>query len=156
MIKRCLCATWWTLIVYHIALTDPASAGGVSSGPLSVDGVRDKLKGARIITIQDYDKINPLDQRGWAEVNAPINDYDRNYPKRLESYLGVKILKVSSDQLIAQMGKVDEEKAQKVAATWISDATEVKVVKKEDLVRNAMLYLRPDQEISVVWFCHFV
>ena len=141
MIKRCFHATWLTLIVYQIALPDPAFAGGVSSGPLSVEEVRDKLKGAKIITVQDYDKINPLDQRGWSEVNAPINDYDRNYPKRLKEFLGVEIVKVKSDELIAQMGKVHEEKAQTVAATWISDATEVRVVKKKDLVRNARLYL---------------
>jgi len=141
MIKRRPGATWLALIVCHIVLPGSALADDVCCGPLSAEKVRDKLKGAKIITIQDYDKINPLDQRGWGEVNAPMNDYDRDYPKRLESYLGVTIQKVKSDELIAEMKKVDEEKAQKVAATWISDAAEVKVVKKDDLVRNARLYL---------------
>ena len=141
MIKRCLDATWLTLIVYQIALLHPALAGGVSSGPLSAEEVRDKLKGAKIVTVQDYEKINPLDQRGWSEVNAPMNDYDRDYPKRLKSYLGVEIVKVSSDELLVEMGKVDDQKAQEVAGTWMSDATEVKVVKRNDLIRNARLYL---------------
>lgn len=43
-----------------------------------------KLKGSKLLTVQDYDKINPLDQGGWEEVNAPIKDYDREYPKRLK------------------------------------------------------------------------
>jgi len=46
------------------------------------------------------------------------------------------------------MRKVDREKAEKVADTWISDATELKVVKKNDLVRNARLYLSLKELIS--------
>jgi len=132
MMKRCLYATWLTLIVQYIALLNPASAGGAPSGPLSAEEVRDKLKGAKIVTVQDYDKINPLDQWGWGEVNAPIKDYDRNYPTRLKEFLGVEIVKVKSDELIAEMQKVDQEKAEKLAGTWISDATKVKIVKKKD------------------------
>ena len=139
--EQYLYAAWLTLIAWHIALLDPACAGTVSSRPLSVEEARHKLKGAKIITVQDYDKINPLDQRGWAEVNAPMKDYDRNYPKRLKNYLGVEIVKVASRELIVEMGKVDELKAQKLADTWMSDARKVEVVKKKDLVRNARLCL---------------
>lgn len=143
MMKRWLEATWLTVVLCHTFLLYPAFAGGASSGPLPAEEVRDKLKGAKLLTIQDYkyEKVNPLDQHGWGEVNAPVKDYDRNYPKRLKDYLGIEIVKVGPDELLAEVAKVDEKKTQEVAGTWMSDATDIKVVKRKDLVRNAKLYL---------------
>ena len=141
MIKRHLGATWLTLVLCHTFLLYPAFAGGASSGPLPPEKVRDKLQGAKLVTVQDYEKINPLDQHGWGEVNAPMKDYDRNYPKRLKDYLGIEIIKVGSIELLAEMAKADDQKAQDLAGAWMSGATEVKVVKRKDLVRNAKLYL---------------
>ncbi|MEA3366675.1 MAG: hypothetical protein U9R68_01025, partial [Planctomycetota bacterium] len=78
MIKRRLGATWLTLVLCHTFLLYPAFASGASSGPLPPEKVRDKLQGVKLVTVQDYEKINPLDQHGWGEVNAPMKDYDRN------------------------------------------------------------------------------
>lgn len=145
MTKRRLYATCLTAIACHIALLICAGCAPRCGSPqtLSAEEVRDKLKATKIIAIQDYDKVNVLDQWGWPGVrNASIKtDYDRNYPKRLKKYLGVEIVTVSSDELNAEMKKVNKEEAQKVADMWISDATEVKIVKKKDVVRNARLYL---------------
>ena len=78
--------------------------------------VLEKLKGTKLLTVQDYDKINPLDQGGWAEVTAPIKDYDRNYPGRLKEYLGVDIVIANSTELNQEIGKVEEEKAEEIAS----------------------------------------
>ncbi len=109
--------------------------------PLSEQEVRNKLKGAKIISIQDYDKINLVDQFGHKPTNEPVNDYDRNFPKRLKQYLGIEIVIVRSDELIKEMKRVKEKDAEKIANVWINDATEVKTVTKKDIVRNARLYL---------------
>lgn len=100
-----------------------------------------KMKNAKLLTIQDYDKINPLDQKQWAEVNAPINEYDLNYPKRLKKYLGTDIVIARSKELNQQMATVKEKQAQKIAHMWIDEAKEVRNVKHHDIVRAAKLYI---------------
>jgi len=142
MIGRRFETTWPALALGLTFILYPALAGCAASRPLSAEEVRETLQGSKIITIQDYkyEKVNPLDHRGWSEVSAPVKDYDRNYPKRLKDYLGIEIVKVGPDELASQMEKVDEQKAQKVADTWMADATAVEVVKKRDLLRNAKLY----------------
>ncbi len=104
--------------------------------------VVEKLKSARIISIQDYDKINAIDQEGMAGVwgNSPVNDYDRAYPKRLKEYLGVTLILVRSDELLAEMAKVADADAERLADLWIREATELKNVKRSDVIRPAYLY----------------
>lgn len=153
MMKRCFCPTWLTVIACQIALLNCVSAGAeaASPEPLSAEKTREKLKGAKIIIIQDYDKINPLDQMGWPEVNAPIKDYDRKYPSLLKEYLGIELVKVTSGELISEIGKVDEEKARELAEKWIADAKEVKYdnkVSKELIVTNAKLYFSLKEFLS--------
>jgi len=144
MMKRYFCPTWLIVIACQIALLNGPSAGAEpgSPKPLSAAETREKLKGATIVCIQDYDKVNPLDQRGWSEVNAPIREYDRKYPTLLKEYLGIEIRTVTSGELIAEIGKVDEEKAKTLAEKWIADAKEVRYdrkVSKELIVTNAKL-----------------
>jgi len=141
MRERGVGAAWLALVVCQAVWLPPALAAEAASGPVSAEEVREALRGATIITIQDYEKINPLDQHGWEELNAPMKDYDRNYPKRLKDSLGIEIVKVGSDELLTQMDKADDRKAQKIADAWIADATKVQMVKRKDLVRNARLYL---------------
>lgn len=104
--------------------------------------VVDKLKGTRIISIQDHDKINGIDQEGMAGVwgDSPVKEYDRNYRQRLTEYLGVTTILVRSNELLAEMAKVADEDAERLADLWIDEATEIKNVKRKDIVRPAYLY----------------
>lgn len=104
--------------------------------------VVDKLKTTRLVSIQDYDKINAIDQEGMAGVwgDSPVKEYDRNYRKRLKEYLGVEVILVRSDELLAEMAKVADKDAERLADLWISEATEIKNVKRSDVVRPAYLY----------------
>jgi len=102
----------------------------------------EKLRKSKLLTVQDYHKINPLDQGGWPEVNAPIRDYDRNYPDRLKEYLGIDLLIANSKELNQEIGKVEEKEAEKVADMWISEAKEVRRgVTRKDVIRAAKLYV---------------
>lgn len=123
------------------------SAGKVVSAAESPDSakVRDvleRLKGTRIISIQDYDKINAIDQEGMAGVwgDSPVNDYDRGYRPRLKEFLGIELILVRSDELLAEMAKVADGDAERLADLWIREATEIKNVKRSDIVRPAYLY----------------
>ena len=111
--------------------------------PLNSKETLARLKGKRIIAVQDYpyDKTNPLDQFGWPEVDKPTTEYDRNYPKRLKKYLDIELIKVDFPELDATMKSIDRKKAKKVADKWVADATRVENVSNELLVRNAILYL---------------
>ena len=104
--------------------------------------VLERLKGTRIISIQDYDKINAIDQEGMAGVwgDSPVNEYDRSYSDRLKEYLGVELILVRSEELLAEMAKVADEDAGRLADLWIREATEIKNVKRKDILRPAYLY----------------
>ena len=104
--------------------------------------VVDKLKTTRLVSIQDYDKINAIDQEGMAGVwgDSPVNEYDQNYRQRLKDYLGIEVILVRSDELLAEMAKVADEDAERLADLWIREATEIKNVKRSDITRPAYLY----------------
>lgn len=104
--------------------------------------VLDQLKTTRILSIQDYDKINAIDQEGMAGVwgDSPVNEYDRNYRQRLREYLGVELILIRSDELLAEMAKVPAEEAERLADGWIREATEIKNVRRQDIIRPAFLY----------------
>jgi len=107
--------------------------------------VLEKMKGAKFINIQDYDKINPIDQGGWTEVNAPMKDYDRQYPARLKKYLGIEMIIVRSKELIQEMEKREQEEVEKLAEKWRNEAKEVRRglrgVTDKDVLRPARLCL---------------
>jgi hypothetical protein len=128
------------VLIVHVAGSvvlgaDPADRGKARQ-------VVEKLKTMRIVSIQDCDKINAIDQEGMAGVwgNSPVNEYDRNYPQRLNEYLGVSLIIVRSDELLAEMAKVAKEDAQRLADLWIREATEMRYVKRSDVIRPAYLY----------------
>ena len=104
--------------------------------------VVDSLKTTRLISIQDHDKINAIDQEGMAGVwgDSPVNEYDRDYRQRLKESLGVTVILVRSDELLAEMAKIDDQDAERLADLWIGEATEIKNVKRKDIVRPAYLY----------------
>ena len=138
--------TAYCAVMASIAVLFPVAGPGASRGESPQQAkareVVEKLKQTRIISIQDYDKINAIDQEGMAGVwgNSPVNEYDRNYVPRLKEYLGVTLILVRSDELLAEMAKVAKEDAERLADLWISEATEVKYVKRSDVVRPAYLY----------------
>jgi len=92
--------------------------------------VAEKLETIKVISIQDYGKINAIDQEGMAGVwgNSPVNEYDRNYRQRLREYLGISVILVRSKELLSEMDKVADEDAERLADLWIREATEVKNV----------------------------
>ncbi len=109
----------------------------------------DKLSTSKLLTIQDYDKINPLDRKGWAEVDAPMKEYDLKYCKILQDSLGLDIEIINSNKLGQEITKVDESEAEKIADIWIAEAREVKGgVTRKDIIRAAKLYLALKQLID--------
>ena len=118
------------------------SSKGDSSAEAKVLQVVDKLKGAKIISIQDCDKINAIDQEGMRGVwgNSPVNQYDRGYSGRLREYLGIELIIVRSDELLKEMTEVDKGKRERLADLWIREATEMKNVTRKDVLRPAKLH----------------
>ena len=129
-----------------VALADLACGGmpeGGSGEKARLLEVVKRLKGAKVISVQDLDKINGIDQEGMSGVwgRPKMRDYDRNYPARLKQYLGVDLILVRSKELLEVMAKVRDKDAEELADLWIKDATEVKKVKRKDIVRAARLCL---------------
>jgi hypothetical protein len=100
------------------------------------------LDGVKIISIQDVDKFNAIDQEGMSGVwgNSPVKEYDRDYPKRLKESLGIELVVVRSGELLEEMGKVEEKAIEEMADKWIREATEMKNVKRNDILRSARMY----------------
>jgi len=106
------------------------------------DQVLAKLRQSRILSIQDYGKVNPLDIGGWPEVNAPMGDYDREYPGRLKEYLGIDLLIAHSEELNQEIARVKGKEAQEIADVWMDEAEEVRGgVQRGDVIRAAKLYV---------------
>lgn len=90
----------WGLVLAVMAIgcvVAPKGSRAESPQRVKARKVVEKLKGTRIISIQDYDKMNAIDQEGMAGVwgDSPVNEYDRNYRKRLTEYLGITVIKKS-------------------------------------------------------------
>jgi len=103
----------------------------------------DRLKGSRLLTIQDYRYVQPIDGRGsWTKLRSgdELSDYDRNYFPRLKESLGVEAAVVSSVELVEAVEHVEPERAERTAASWISDAKGVVGVTKDDVLQSAALY----------------
>lgn len=142
-----MCSRMHLCVVAASVLAFWHSAGTMVSAAESPDSAKahdvlERLKGTRIISIQDYVKINAIDQEGMAGVwgDSPVNDYDRGYRPRLKEYLGIELILVRSDELLAEMAKVADGDAERLADLWIREATEIKNVKRSDIVRPAYLY----------------
>jgi hypothetical protein len=135
-------------LALSVALAVPAGfhRAGEARGDVAVtvkpaDAIK-KLNGEKIISIQDVDKINAIDQEGMKGVwgNSPVNDYDRSYPKRLKESLGIELVIVRSGELLEEMGKVEEPAMESLADTWIRESTGLKNVTRSDVVRSTRLY----------------
>ncbi len=141
----CRSQSLWVVLASAIAVACAANPDLSRAESPPTDKARevvDRLKTLRLITIQDHDKINGIDQEGMAGVwgDSPIKEYDRNYRQRLKQYLGITVIVVRSDELLSEMAKVRDEDAQRLADLWIREATEIKNVKRKDIVRPACLY----------------
>jgi len=130
-------------VVSWVGLGGPVAARGDSPEKVKAREVVEKLKNARLLSIQDYDKINAIDQEGMAGVwgNSPVNEYDRAYRKHLKEYLGIDLILIRSPELLGEMKKVDPKVQESLADLWIREATEMKKVKRKDVVRSARLCL---------------
>ena len=103
--------------------------------------ILEKMRGSRILSVQDYDRIQPIDRGGWAQVDASMTDYDKAYPEKLREFLGVELVIVRSEELVREIETVKREEAERVADMWMEEAAEVKNVTREDVVRSAELYV---------------
>ena len=132
----------WADLALVASLVLPGSSMGDTPVKVEPAEVIKRLQGAKIVSIQDVDKINAIDQEGMRGVwgNSPVNEYDRNYPKRLKESLGIELIIVRSGELLEEMGKVEEPALEKLADTWIREATGMKNVTRSDVVRSARLY----------------
>ena len=130
-------------LVLSFALGGPAVSGGASPAAGKARQVVEKLKRTKILSIQDYDKINAIDQEGMAGVwgHSPVKEYDRNYRGRLKQSLGVELILIRSPELLEAMGKVNADVQEQLADLWISEATEMKNVTRKDVLRSARLCL---------------
>jgi len=98
--------------------------------------VVERLRNARLLTVQDSEVIRG-DHMG---IYQRPGDYAyRDYPQKLEEYLGIDIQVVNSGEL--EYRYVNDKKAEEMASLWINDAQEMRNgVKKEDVIRAAKLY----------------
>jgi len=132
-------------LVTAVLASGLVSAASAADAPQLAEpgAVAQRLKTARILSIQDYDKINAIDQEGMAGVwgNSPVKPYDREYPGRLKEYLGITLTLVRSGELLEELGKVSPDSRDKLADLWIREATEMKNVARPDVVRSAGLCL---------------
>jgi hypothetical protein len=119
-----------------------AAASGPTPPKAKAAEVLKRLQGVKIISIQDVDKINAIDQEGMRGVwgNSPVNDYDRGYPRRLKETLGVELIILRSGELLEEMAKVEDADCEKMAGVWVREATEMRKVRRSDVVRSARLY----------------
>ncbi len=142
MIASLVGRTWWLGLAVAVLLRSACGAGADTPVKVKPAEVLQKLKGAKIVSIQDVDKINAIDQEGMRGVwgNSPVNDYDRNYAKRLKESLGIELVIVRSGELLEEMAKVEDGASEKLADLWIKEATEVKRVKRTDVINAARLY----------------
>jgi hypothetical protein len=106
--------------------------------------ILEKLRRSRLLTIQDYDYIQPIDGHGvWQKLESgdPLSDYDKDYIPRLKNSLGVGVVLVRSTELLDQIDRADRKRAEHIADTWMREAVEVMAVTREDVVKSAFLYL---------------
>jgi len=106
LVGSVLLAGW--MVVAIGGLADKAHGQALKKVPASE--VVKQLRGAKIVSIQDVDKINAIDQEGMRGVwgNSPVNDYDRAYPRQLKESLGLELIIVRSGELLEEMAKVED------------------------------------------------
>jgi len=135
------CGTRFITAIYRTGAAAGATEANLESlvEKVNLFGVLKRLRGSKLITIQDHDGLNRIDQGTY--YDAPIQDYDRKYPGILREHLGVEIIVVRSTELNEFVAAVPEAEAEKLAKMWEQEATEVKNVKHHDILRAARSYL---------------
>ena len=135
------CGTRFITSAYHPEAGQAKSGAELKSlvEKTNLLGVLKRLRHSKLITIQDHDGINRIDQGIY--YHAPVQDYDRDYPGILKKHLGIEIVVVRSAELNRQVAKVPEKEAEKKARMWVDEATQVKNVKHHDIVRAARSYI---------------
>jgi len=135
------CGTRFVTATYHTGVAEGASDAELEAlvEKANLLGVLKRLRNSKLITVQDHDGINRIDQGTY--YDAPIGDYDRDYPGILKEHLGVEIIVVRSTELNRQVAKVTESEVEKTVKMWVDEATEVKNVKHHDIVRAAKSYI---------------
>jgi len=103
--------------------------------------VLERLRESKILSIQDNDRMHTWIRGGWSTYDAPLDDYDKNYPIKLKESLGVDLIIVRSKEIIHEIRKVKGEEAEKIADIWINEAKEVVNVTREDVIKSAFLYI---------------
>jgi len=116
-------------------------AGDILAEKIKLFNVIKRIKNTKLLSIQDYNRIDPIGLKGWGAVNTTLDDYDRTYSRRLKESLGVEIVIARSKELIQEIEKVARKKAERIADTWISEAKAVIGVTREDVIRSAGLYI---------------
>jgi len=134
---------FYLMLIGSIVSVGPLAARGDSPEKVKARQVVEKLRNAKLLSIQDYDKINAIDQEGMAGVwgNSPVNEYDRAYRKRLKEYLGIDLILIRSPELLEEVKKVDPKAQGALADLWIREATEMTKVTRKDVLRSAKLCL---------------
>lgn len=135
------CGTRFVTATYHIGATEGATDAELRTlvEKTRLLGVLKRLRNSKLITVQDHDGINRIDQGTY--YDAPIQDYDRQYPGILEKHFGIEIIVVRSAELRGLVADVPEAEAEKIANMWQREATTVKHVKHDDIVRAARSYI---------------
>ncbi len=108
---------------------------------ITPEEILEEMKESTILSIQDFDKMQPIDHGGWKEVDAPLSEYDRIYPQRLKESLGTQLKIARSNELIREIKEVERKEAERIADMWIAEAEKVKNVTRQDIIRSAELYL---------------
>lgn len=78
--------------------------------------------------------------RSSGRGQSQVNEYDLNYSKRLREFLGIELIIIRSGELLEAMGQAEEPAMEKLADTWIREATGMKNVTRSDVVRSTRLY----------------
>jgi L-fucose isomerase-like protein len=116
---------------------------------MAVEETLDRLRGATLISVQDYDRIQPIDRGGWDQVDAPLTDYDRTYADLLRESLGINLVLVRSAELLRAVDRASQEEAERLADGWIRQAEGVRNVTRDDVIRSAELYLAYRELLAV-------
>lgn len=102
------------------------------------------LRGSKLLSIQDYGYIQPIDGHGsWNRLASeePLNEYDKNYAGKLKDSLGIELCLVNSSEMMHGIGRASPEEAESIANQWIDEAEDILNITREDVVRSASLYI---------------
>jgi len=101
---------------------------GVSSSNMN-DAI-DAIRLLRVIKMLRNSRILDVTDRDISDISSEIRDT-----------FGIKVIKITSDELNAYYEKTNEAEAEKIADKWVRDALKVVEPSREEIVRSARMYL---------------